>query len=198
MAKVTLGMKPQDLVTVIALVISGAVTYFVAMPQAQALKDKQSTLQAKLAQAQELNQRAADLKSVAGKLPQYSDSIERLSLAMPKDEQTIEGLVQARTIIERSGMAMVSLTPGKSKDNGLPISFSLTGPYDSVSRFIRLLNANLRPVSIDSLTITPAGEQKGGGVNLVIETGFQHGASTAVDPATGSVPPVLPGVEVAQ
>lgn len=182
------SLKPQDLVVVIALLVVGAVTYFLALPQATALKAKSTELKAKQAQVKGLNQQVADLTSLGDRLATYDTDIDRLATAYPKDEQAVEALIQAQTMTEQASVSAGTLSPGKGKSGSLPMNLTVTGSYESVSRFIRQLNDNLRPVLVESVALTAAGEKAGNGVTASVVTSFAYdGAAT-----TAAVPPTLP------
>lgn len=186
------SLRPEDLVVVICLLVVGCVTYFVAMPQATTLKEQSVALAAKQAEAKVLNQRIADLTSLSDRLPRYTAAIDRLALAYPKEEQQIEAFIQAQTIVERSGMTVVNLAPGKAKDGKLPIAFSLTGSHEALNRLFQELNENLRPITIESWVITAGGEKSNGAISVSLNAHFHFNGTVAAAPAGA---PVLPATQ---
>lgn len=179
--------NPQDLIVTGALIATVALTYFVALPQSKVYKQKVADLKAKELELQAMNQRAADLVSLADRLPQHQAALDRLKLAYPKTEQTIEALVQARTIAEQSGMTVKGLSPGKGKPTGLPVTFVLSGSYEALAKFSRKLQQNLRPITIQSLSLIAGAEKNGGIINVTANTSFIYNSNAATNAA-----PVLP------
>lgn len=184
--------NPQDIIVAMGLIATVALTYFVALPQSKIYKQKVADLKAKEAQLQAMNQRAADLVSVADRLPKHQASLERLKLAYPKTDQTIEALVQARTIAEQSGMTVKGLSPGKGKPTGLPVTFVLSGSYESLAKFSRELHQNLRPITVQSLSLTAGGEKAGGSINVTANTSFIYNTTATGTAAAPALPPPNP------
>ena len=180
----TSSLKIQDLVVLASLLAIGAVIYFVTIPQAAALKLKTTELSAKTAEIGRLETQIESLRSFQAKLPQYQSAVTRLGIAYPKEEQQVEALIQAQALVERSGMSVDTLSPGKAKQGSLPISLSLKGSYLALGNLLRELNSNLRPVLVESLNIASGNEKEAGTLSVTLSTGFQF-AGGAAAPAAG-------------
>lgn len=162
MKKFALKFKLTDMLAVAAAAVVVLVTYFVALPQAQKLKTQAATLQTKEAEVARLQQYHNGLVEIGNRLPQYSRQIERLSLAYPKNEQTVEAMLQIQTMAERAGLALVNLTPAKPKAGSLPVTITGRGSYQALTNFLRELQFNIRPAVVRSLSVTAAGEKEEG------------------------------------
>lgn len=192
MTKPKISLKPVDLVVIISLLFIGLATYYLAVPQASRLKELTSERKSKEAEEQRLKQRIDDLFELASSLASHKDGIDRLEVAFPKDEQVVEAMIQAQTMIERSGLAIVNLAPSKSKDGNLPVAMSVKGSYTTLNALLRELYRNLRPILVKSLAIVPERdkEQNVGQLSISLNTVFRHSpvSSPAPSPQASSEP----------
>lgn len=175
MPKLKISIKPQSIIIAIAAAVTIATTYFVAIPQASRLSNLTTELTVKKEQSRLLNNRRDSLQTLTFKLPGYAADIERLALAYPQEEQTVEALIQAQAMIERSGMAVESLAPTKSEERGLQMTMVLKGSYESLISLLRELDDNLRPVIIDNITVQAAANEKEVGIlTATLNTSFTY------------------------
>lgn len=191
MTKFRIKIKPQTIVITLSVLITVSLTYFVAMPQATKLAVRTAELTTKKEQARQLEERRNSLLKLTDKLPGYAADIERLALAYPQEEQTVEALIQAQAIIERSGLTIDSLAPSKTNIGALQVSMVLKGSYESLINLLRELDSNLRPVIINNLSVQAGASDKEVGVLTVnISAGFEYNnpAPIGVEAAAGGNP----------
>lgn len=176
------SISPQTAIVLLVSVVIVAVTYYLAMPQAEKLKVKGEQLAAKKSQIKALEARKESLVRLAGLINQYQADIARLGSAYPSEDQTVEAMIQAQSLVERSGLTVVSLTPNKVKDGGVPVSMSLKGSYQGLGQLLRELQFNLRPVVLSEMTVNSASKEQNV-ISVTIVANFQFNDKGA---ATGS------------
>lgn len=181
-------LKPQlrieDLTVAVSLGLILAIGYFISIPQASRLAEKKQELNSKQAEVANLEARVNQLSQIATKLTEYKDEIARLQTAYPKEDQTVEALIQSKQMIERAGMAIGSLGPGAAKGGSLPVNFTVNGSYESMVRLLNELYVNLRPVVVKSVNIAAGQAKDAGTLSISLTTDFEF----AGNPAAGQLP----------
>lgn len=194
MTKPKISIKPVDLVVIISILFIGLTTYYIAAPQAAKLKELTTERKSKEAEESRLRERVANLNELASSLTEHKDDIARLQIAFPADEQVLEAMIQAQTMIERAGLAIVNLAPSKSKDGNLPVAMSVKGSYATLNKLLLELYRNLRPVVVKSLAITPERDKNEniGQLSVALNTIFRHSVvsvpTPSVSPAAAAEP----------
>lgn len=173
MDKLKLSIKPQAIIIFVAVLVVGLATYFLAIPQAGKLKINSTELTAKKAEAARLEERKNSLINLTTKLPSYAADIERLSLAYPKEDQVVEALIQAQTMIERAGVTINNLAPAQGEPGSLKVGMVLKGSYAALINLLHEFERNLRPVVVRQLTTT-SGEKEAGVLTLLVTTTFEY------------------------
>lgn len=186
-------LRFQDILLFFAVVIVGAVGYFVALPQAAAIKVKSQTLATNQTEITKLKARITSLNQAAALLPQYKQDIDRLSIAFPSTDQQIEALIQTQSIVERSGLTLININPASGKDGKLPIAIRTLGSYGAYKSLVNEINSNLRPAFIRTMSLSAGGADQGNliAANILIEYAY---VAAPVVPKT-STPAVVPGEE---
>lgn len=195
-----LSIRPESIVMLISLLIIGAVTYFLAMPQAGKLKAQSAQLQQKQTEHKALEDKRNALVDLSQRIDQYQADIERLGVAYPREEQAVEALIQAQQMAQRAGLGVTSLTPSKATNGSLAIAMTLKGSYDGLVKMLYEIDANLRPITVHSVSITPASEKDAGLLTLNLTTTFAYNsaAAAATPDAAGAVPPAEAGAGATQ
>lgn len=185
------SIRPQDLILVVSIILIGCIVYFAAIPQAKSLKANMLTLQQKREELAKLKRRADDLNRLQDRIAQIKEDIDRLGVAYPEKDQTIEALIQAQIIASSSAMAVERMTPSTAKDGFVPVSMSVSGRFVDLSGFLRGLNNNLRPILVKSVTIAAAGDNERPLVAVNTLLDFAYAGTLPVSDVAGG-PPLLP------
>lgn len=185
------SVKPQDIILAVSFIAVGCIVYFLAMPQAAQLKSNTQMLQQKREQLAKLKQRADDLTRLAERIRQIEADIERLGVAYPERDQTIEALIQAQIIASRTSMTVETLTPSAAKAGQVPVAMSVSGRFADLPGFLRQLNDNLRPILVKSVSVTAAGDKERPLVAVGTSLDFAY-AGAAPAPAALDGPPIIP------
>ncbi len=192
MNKSKFSIKPASLILGFSIIAILAGTYFLAIPQAKALREKTKELKTKEAQLSSLEERKRSLIALGNALPTYRRQIDRLAVAYPKESQAVEALLQLQTMADRSGVAIVTMSPGKAKGGGLPVSMQLRSSYGALNVFLGELYTNIRPIALKAMSVTTAGKE-GSFVttNLSLEFASSAVGSTVPAPAISAAPEEL-------
>lgn len=159
------------LVLVILLVIVGAATWFVYLPQQEelsSLRDENQRLQLKLQQDQR----------IANNLPKFKAEYQKMKLRLEEaltelpDKQEIPSLLTSiASVAKDSGLEVVRFKPEPEVKKGfyaeVPVSLNLVGSYHQVATFSYAVSLLPRIVNLDNMQLN-VGNTKNGRARLKI------------------------------
>lgn len=188
MDKSSFKLNTNELVVALAVLIVIGVTYWLALPQARTLTAVTSELKGKEAEQAKLEQKYNSLTQLASVFASHQEDIDRLTIAYPTEEQSVEAMIAAQAMAERSGVSVVDITPSTAKGNALPVVMNVTSTYGAFSSLLREFYNNLRPVAINSLTISAGSENTKGLVSANLSVGFGWQPAPSPSAVTSQAP----------
>ncbi len=160
-------------------------------PQLGTLKEKNLEAAVKKTDLRAKEQQVGNLKELESKIKATQSTVKKLAIALPNEAEVAEILVQVQAMASSSGVNITALSPSKEEilasvvaeneevtTEGDMVSveptvekysftMSVEGSYDSIMKFLKAVENNLRPVKIIKADL--AG---GGGGNPTIATSF--------------------------
>lgn len=88
------------------------------------------------------------IQSASRKLAEIKPQIELLDIAMPKEPDIPEALVQINDIVNANGLTITGLTPSVTEGGDIHFILDVTGEYGQVRQSIVDIESNLRPLKV--------------------------------------------------
>lgn len=168
----------------LGVLISVLVLLFITKPLLQDIREKNITYQAKTQDVKKMNETIGELERLKGVLAGATEQIKRLKLAMPASQQLPEAIVMIEALAKESAFHIESFGVSEAASgNEVGASMSGYGTYSSLYNFTEMLENNIRPLKIKSMSIS-RGKGNGSIVNVSVGLGllFQGAYNQQVAP----------------
>lgn len=176
MEQPTAAKKTEQILAILILsilVIVGLI-YFVINPQLTKLSENNLNYGAKKLEFENKQDKLDNLKNLEPKIEQEKNKVKKLSIALPKENQVAEFLVQLSVISKSAGMNLVSIVPTNSpimssknlgsentenevesiKVESSLYQVELIGGYNSLTKVLEQMENNLRPLKVTNIEIS--------------------------------------------
>lgn len=143
----------------IGIIIIALVAILGVKPLIVSIRKVNAQVSAFSERADSLSTNIAKLKEIQPSLVQYSTTIDDLRMAMPAAQQIPEVLVMVEAIAKNTGLNIsgFDIQPSSGKSGEVGVNMSASGSYDNLAGFTTKLENNVRPIKINSISVTSAG-----------------------------------------
>lgn len=172
----------SPLLPLLIVVIIIGLGYLVIQPLITTLKDLNTKIAARSEQITQMESKISNLKYLKGEFAKATADLDLLNIAIPKDSQMPEILMQLAQIAGKSGVQITSINPKSGEGENL--SINTQGDFASISSFIENLEKNLRPITIRAISFTSSKNQEGVSTmtaNISLEVFTLPSSSTSSD-----------------
>lgn len=141
----------------------------------QAKADNQLIIQKKQ-EATTLEDRLQAIKEAGSLLQKNPDLLNQLTLAMPEDSDVGGAMVAIEALAAKTGVSLLSIEPGKGDNTTgvLSVTIHLQAGYPNLIDFMTATQKNLRPITIQTNTITKP--QTGDVLDTTLVLSFSYSA----------------------
>ncbi len=142
----------------LGILVIALLALLVVFPMMGEIRDATAKVQGYKNGVKELEAKKDKLRSFKAKLTGREEEIEALKLAMPASQQIPEVLVMMESIANNVGLQVSGVNIQPSESGGeVGVTLSAEGTYDNLFKFTQVLEGNLRPISIKSMSIGASG-----------------------------------------
>ncbi len=144
----------------IGIVIIALVTVFLVRPNFIKIRSQSAELKAINRQITQATDNKKVLEGLQQQLGSVQQQINDLKLAMPAAQQIPEVMVMMEAIAAKSGIKItgIEVQPNSSEANEVGVTLSGEGTYPGLFTFTSVLERNVRPIQIRSLSIGRSGK----------------------------------------
>ena len=96
----------------------------------------------------------AQIQSAARKITEIAPQIELLNIAMPKQPDIPEALVQINDIVNANQLTITGLTPAVSDTGDISFTLAVNGDYTKLKQCLIDFENNLRPLKVVNVALT--------------------------------------------
>lgn len=147
---------PQNLLylSVLALLASFILVIFVIIPKATTLKSLSNEASSKENQLTAGKDQIASLREAITLIQTAKKDVELLGVAVPAKANAEEALAQISANAQGASVQLKNVTVSGEENGNLKISVSILGKYSDTVLFMKNLETNLRPVTVNDLAIS--------------------------------------------
>ena len=152
-----MNLKNYPLFTLLALVISGAIIFFLILPKYQSYSGIKKEVAARLAEFQSQEEYISRLRSTHERIENYQESLAKIQSAIPEKRLLPDLLSLFQETASQSGLIMEKVTPSfvasdLVKDIRVTrINLTLKGDYAGLKNFIKTIEKSARLIEVDSV-----------------------------------------------
>lgn len=146
----------------LGLVVTFALGYFYVLPQVSTLRETRLATEALAADVTGLQAAMSEVQALDQSVAQRSAIVDQLNLAVPSSAAVDELIVSLETIASSAGVVLPTVQPATSTDGSVvPLTVTVRGSYSGVRLFLELLEQNLRPIRVTTLTMSTTSDVSG-------------------------------------
>lgn len=149
------------LVVMAAVLLVALQLVFVGLPQIRAVSQTNTKIAVAKRTAAALQEKLDALKQLQTLQSRQPEDFGRVQVALPVDSAVEDIFVTLDTIAARSGMNIVSITPGRGSGSQVPADITVTGSYEGLVSLMTTLGKNLRPIEVGSVNIASSRTDRG-------------------------------------
>lgn len=161
--------------------------WLVIVPGLNQAKADNQTINQKKQEAMVLEDRLRTINEADSLMKKNPELLNLLSLAIPEDSDVGSAMVALEALAAKTGVSLLSIEPGKDNDTTgeLPVTIHLQAGYTNLIDFMTSTQKNLRPITVQTNTITKP--QEGDVLDATLVLPFSYSAKPA-QTATSSNP----------
>jgi Tfp pilus assembly protein PilO len=161
----------------LAFIVAIVIGIVFVWPEAAAVRSATTQEQAKISVSSDLQTKLTALNELSQTFATNTNEVNSLVSILPQTPEVPETLVSVEAMAQASGISVVSLTPQVDTANqDVTLNLSGSGSSDSVNNFLTAVASNNRPISVNSVSLTPAPDGKN--VTITIGLVFPYRATT--------------------
>ena len=151
-------MENKILLTVLFLVISGFLIFFLVLPKYQDLALLKNRVAQKKAEFESMERYFANLTEVAEKLKSYQDKIDKIDSALPDKISLPDFLNFVQKVSSESGLSFKEIESFMTKERKeekieeTNIVLILTGYYPDLKNFLSVLENSARLIEVEGVS----------------------------------------------
>jgi Tfp pilus assembly protein PilO len=165
------------ILTIVFLLVGAGVFFFWTMP----LYNKMSEANAAVASAQGRVEQVRNLLDLITEMEKQfgamEKDIQKIEVAIPKEEQLPELLVSMPLLVSQSGLTLNGISfsePLPEQDyQAVTIQLGTTGSYIAVQNFLQALEQNLRIMDVVSFQFSVLGGKDNYSLGMIVKTYFR-------------------------
>lgn len=139
------------LLSILAIIV---IAYFLIYPSITKIKDLNIKLGAKTEEISSMQDKITALGIMKSALLSQQTTANKLSLAVPSNDQMPELITELDSMANASGLKIGSILPSQeSIKTATSISVGLKGDYSGLVRFLTLLENNIRPINVKTINL---------------------------------------------
>jgi Tfp pilus assembly protein PilO len=161
----------------LGIVLIAFIALVFVKPMALRIREVNASVKAYDQQIKEANDKINALRSLQPQLEDKQSEIDALKVAMPAAQQIPEALVMMESIAKNAGLQItgVEIQPGKA-NNMVSVNVSGLGRYESLFKFTEVLERNIRPIQVQTLSVGKSGDA-GDMVSATVSLGLVYQGS---------------------
>lgn len=130
--------------------------WLVIMPGLNQAKHDNQLISQRKQEATVLEDRLQAINEADSLLKKNPDMLNQLTMAMPEGNDVGSAMVAIEALAAKDGVSLLSIEPGKGDDTTgvLPVTIHLQAGYPNLIDFMTATQKNLRPITIQTNTIT--------------------------------------------
>jgi Tfp pilus assembly protein PilO len=162
-----------------------AIFYFGVYYQGKSLHTAELSYKAKSLQATALAKNVSSLQSLQAQFSSQNSTLSKLQTAFPANAKPEEIIVMLNAMATNAGVTVNNIQPDQQNTNtssSLPaanITVTVTGDYNAQSRFSSELAKNIRPITINNISLV--GQPNSGDISGTYNLGFLIANSSSVN-----------------
>lgn len=192
---------------VLAMLVAIIVVIFFIVPRVSAIRDLSNQVAQRESELKSGQAKVEAVKQFAMILKTAKNDIDKLGVSIPTEERADEALLQAASAASSAGVGISSVAIAASseqvqnetaqsgsgdqaqstvKSGVLTLTISARGSYSAMLDYIKKLEENIRPVTIQNLSIASSADSSDVDGTFTLHFPFVEGIEQTVDPNTNN------------